>query len=184
MNATTQGPTPASTALTARLASMPAQWGAGYPLGLDERGVVGRFFKCELSSQFFPFKLGAASVVRAGLMVRGPDGEPFPVDKLFSLASGADGLLKLDRLCRLIHALNHFVVQAQTVPLLMPIHPRLFDYVKVAHGRTFARMLAHFDLTPASIILEVPDQLPQFVLDGYLGEGFTLRIAESTPTEA
>ncbi|MBV8660197.1 MAG: hypothetical protein JO142_20455 [Burkholderiales bacterium] len=174
----------APTTLTARLATMPALWGAGYPLGLDERGVVGRFFKCELSSHFQPFQLGAASVVRAGLTVRGPDGEPFPVEKLFSLASGADGLLKLDRLCRLIHALNHFEVAGQTTPLLMPIHPRLFDYVKVAHGRTFARMLAHFDLTPAKIILEVPDQLPRFALDGYLGEGFTLHIAEPVRAES
>jgi len=163
--------------LSERMASLPAQWVAGFPLGLDDAGVLGRFFKCELRSHYRPVEVGGARLARAELDVLGPDGEPFPADKLFSLASGADGLLKLDRLCRLIHALNHFVVQGQRTPLVLPIHVRLFDYVKTAHGSTFARMLHHFDLQPASVVLELPAGLPQSTLDGYLGEGFAVRIA-------
>ena len=160
-----------------RIASLPAQWVAGFPLGLDESGVLGRFFKCELRSRYVPVEVGGAKLARGELCALGPDGEPFPAEKLFSLASGSDGLLKLDRLCRLIHALNHFVVARQREPLVLPIHPRLFDYVKTAHGSTFSRMLRHFELLPASVVLELPADLPQATLDGYLGEGFALRIA-------
>lgn len=159
------------------IASLPAQWVAGFPLSLDEHGVVGRFFKCELRSVFVPTPVGALAMPRAELAITGPDGEPFPAERLFQLPSGEDGLLKLDRLCRLIHALNHFIVAEQELPLILPIHPRLFDYVRHGHGRTFARLLAHFDLSPARIVLEVPQGLPQSTLDGYLGEGYTLRTA-------
>lgn len=161
------------------LASLPSQSVDGFPLGLDDSGVVGRFFKCELRSEFVPLAVGNAALQRGVLVVRGPDGEPFPAARLFDLASGADGLLKLDRLCRLIHALNHFVVAGRQAPLVLPIHPRLFDYVKSAHGRSFARLLQHFDLAPASVVLEIPAGLPQTTLDGYLGEGFSLRIADA-----
>ncbi|MEH6460484.1 hypothetical protein [Chitinimonas sp. JJ19] len=163
--------------LAALIGSLPTQWVAGYPLVLDEGGVVGRFFKCELRSHFSRIEVGGAHLARADLQVRGPDGEPFPAGKLFTLAAGEDGLLKLDRLCRLIHALNHFKVAGRRDPLVIAIHPRLFDYVKTAHGRTFARMLSHFDLTPAGIVLELPPDLPQATLDGYLGEGFTLHFS-------
>jgi EAL domain-containing protein (putative c-di-GMP-specific phosphodiesterase class I) len=164
--------------LASRLATLPSQWVAGFPLTVDESGVVAHFFKCELRSTFRPFELGTATIVRAELAVRGPDGEAFPPEKLFSLAAGADGLLKLDRLCRLAHALNHFVVASRREPLLLNIHPRLFDYVKTAHGRTFARMLSHFDLSPGLVVLEVPPGQPQATLDGYLGEGFAVRVAQ------
>lgn len=170
--------------LRTQLASLPSQWVDGFPLGLDESGVVGRFFKCELRSDFVPVAVGHATLKRGVLLVRGPDGEPFPAERLFDLASGADGLLKLDRLCRLIHALNHFVVAGRHEPLVLPIHPRLFDYVKNAHGRSFARLLHHFNLAPVRVVLEVPAGLPQTTLDGYLGEGFSLRIAEqAAPSE-
>ncbi|QNM97342.1 hypothetical protein [Chitinimonas koreensis] len=167
--------------LDALLATLPQQWVAGLPLAVDEAGVVGRFFKCELRSRFVAADIGGATLTRAELEVQGPGGEPFPPAKLFTLAAGADGLLKLDRLCRLIHALNHFVVAGRSEPLLLSIHPRLFDYVKTAHGRTFARLLAHFELAPAQVVLELPSGLPQATIDGYLGEGFALRIA---PAEA
>ncbi|WP_374349377.1 hypothetical protein [Chitinimonas sp.] len=163
--------------LVSRLSELPAQWVAGLPLGLDEQGVYGRYFKCELRSQFQQRDVGGALLTHAALRAIGPEGEALDGSKLFSLAAGADGLLKLDRLCRLIHTLNHFVLAGQPAPLVLPIHPRLFEYVKGAHGRTFARMLAHFELSPTSIVLAVPGGLPQAVLDNYLGEGFAVRLS-------
>ncbi|QDQ26299.1 hypothetical protein FNU76_07950 [Chitinimonas arctica] len=165
--------------LSERIASLPAQWVAGFPLVLDESGVVGRFFKCELRSRFDTLQIGSANLCRARLVALGPDGEPFPSERLFRLTSGADGLLKLDRLCRLIHALNYFIVAEASLPLVLPIHPRLFEYVRSAHGHTFARMLAHFDLSPSRIVLETPGGLPQATLDGFLSEGFAVHVAEA-----
>lgn len=163
--------------LAERIASLPPQWVAGFPISLDDAGVVGRFFKCELRSRYQPVQIGALGIPRAELDATGPDSEPFPAARLFQLASGEDGLLKLDRLCRLIHTLNHFVVAEAQLPLVLPIHPRLFDYVRSGHGRTFSRLLAHFELSPARIVLEVPAGLSQATLDAYLGEGFTVRTA-------
>lgn len=174
----------AQTELARRLADMPPQWVAGLPLGLDERGVYGRFFKCELRSVFHTRQLGTAALTCAELEATGPDGEPFAGTKLFTLAAGADGLLKLDRLCRLIHALNHFLVNERPAPLVLTIHPRLFDYVKAAHGRTFARMLSHFELSPGDIVLSLPADLPRAVLDSYLGEGFAVHATPSPPATA
>ncbi|WP_269531159.1 hypothetical protein [Chitinimonas sp. BJYL2] len=162
-------------ALATRLATLPASWVAGFPLGLDATGVHGRYFKCELRSRYERHGVGSASLPLARLHARRGDGIEVPPEQLFRLASGADGLLKLDRLCRLIHTLNHCVVAAQTEPLLLPVHSRLFDYVQAAHGRTFARMLAHFDIAPDRVVLLVPEGLPQGVLDSYLGEGFGVR---------
>ncbi|MBV8464459.1 MAG: hypothetical protein JO218_00820 [Burkholderiales bacterium] len=162
-----------------RLASLPPQWVAGLPLGLDENGVYGRYFKCELRSVFTAQHLGTAELVHAELQATGPDGEPFPAHRLFSLAAGADGLLKLDRLCRLIHTLNHFVVHGRPAPLVLSVHPRLFEYVKAAHGRTFSRMLTHFELQSAGIVLSLPRELPQSVLDNYLAAGFTVHLASA-----
>ncbi|PHV10014.1 hypothetical protein [Chitinimonas sp. BJB300] len=163
--------------LAERLASLPSQWVAGFPITLDEYGVVGRFFKCELRSIFEPIKVGECIMSRATLVATGPDGEPFPTERLFQLASGEDGLLKLDRLCRLIHSLNHFVVANAAMPLVLPIHPRLFDYVRSGHGNTFSRLLAHFDLSPQHIVLEVPMGIPQTALEGFQHEGFGVRKA-------
>ncbi|MGQ5524106.1 hypothetical protein ACUHMQ_12700 [Chitinimonas sp. PSY-7] len=161
--------------LAERLASLPPQWVAGFPISLDEEGVVGRFFKCELRSIFEAIQVGDCTMARATLVATGPDGEPFPTERLFRLASGEDGLLKLDRLCRLIHSLNHFVVANQASPLVLPIHPRLFEYVRSGHGNTFSRLLAHFDLSPQHIVLEVPASVPQTAVEGYQHEGFGVR---------
>lgn len=169
--------------LSRRLADMPAQWVAGLPLGLDAQGVYGRFFKCEMRSRFVQRQVGRATLTCAELDAVGPDGEPFPPAKLFTLAAGADGLLKLDRLCRLIHALNHFIVQGMPAPLVLSIHPRLFNYVKTGHGRTFARMLAHFGLSPGGIVLALPANLPQPILDSYLGEGFAVHVTPAQLAE-
>ncbi|MBV8464970.1 MAG: hypothetical protein JO218_03400 [Burkholderiales bacterium] len=161
--------------LAARLASLSPQWVAGFPLILDERGVVTRFFKCELRSQFRHIVVGGEPITRALLDARAPSGDRFPPDKVFRLATGADGLLKLDRLCRLVHTLNHCIVAERRDPLLLQIHPRLFDYVKVGHGRVFAKMLAHFDLSPTQIILEVSGNAPVAAIDCYRSEGFSMQ---------
>ncbi|MBV1776874.1 hypothetical protein KSF73_14245 [Burkholderiaceae bacterium DAT-1] len=163
-------------ALSARIATMPAQWVAGLPLGLDAHGVYGRYFKGEIRSQFSPYKIGLANLVRGETLATGPNGEPLSRDKLYQLPAGADGILKLDRLCRLIHTLNHFLIGGRPGPLVLPIHPLLFQHVKTAHGKTFAKLMAHFELAPRNIILEIPQGLPDAVIAGYLSEGFTVHM--------
>ncbi|MFC4160895.1 hypothetical protein [Chitinimonas lacunae] len=145
--------------LTSRLSSLPREAVAGFPLACVEGGVAGRFFKCELRARFEPVRLGTETLTLGAIVARGPGGITFPTERLFRLASGEDGLLRLDRLCRLIQALDHFVVLGRQDTLALDIHPRLFDYVKSGHGQAFTRLLRHFELEPEQFLLILPDQV-------------------------
>ncbi|MDK2123197.1 hypothetical protein [Parachitinimonas caeni] len=142
--------------LSQGLASLPPHAIAGFPLLQDAGRVVGRYFKCQLQSAFETVEYDRQPARLASLMVSGPQEQPIPAERLFALAAGEDALLRLDRLCRLMHALNHFCIDQRKEWLILPVHQRLFDYVREGHGRAFASLLGHFGLSPERVVLALP----------------------------
>lgn len=163
--------------LLEQLRTLPPDLIAGFPIALEGTQLVGRYFKCTLRSEFHASFHETSPATQAQLAITGPDGTTLPEDKLFALATGEEGILRLDRLVRLLHALNHFIVRRRPEPLIMSVHELLFTYVKEGHGRPFAALLHHFGLDPKRVVLVLPDCLletPEWphILAAYKTQGF------------
>lgn len=171
------------TRLLEQLRTLPPDLIAGFPIALENTQLVGRFFKCALRSEFRSTYYETSPAIQASLVVTGPDGLPLHEDKLFALPTGEEGVLRLDRLVRLLHALNHFIVLRRPEALIMSVHSLLFSYVKEGHGRPFAALLRHFGLDPKRVILMLPDCLletPEWtsIVAAYRTQGFRVCAAQ------
>lgn len=91
------------------------------------------------------------------LSVTGRGGRLTP-SSLFMLASTAEEIIYLDRLCRTLHALN-FLLQPSVGGLLsLNVHPRHLASVRREHGLAFERILRQCGLEPSRVMLEIqPD---------------------------
>lgn len=110
-----------------------------YPLQRAEDGwVAGLFFNCRLSSVFQPvFDVSERRVVGHGASVRS---EPIRADGsreeslspwgIFALATEDPLLVRLDRLCRTLHALNYFSRAPGRQDLHVSVQSRLLESVK------------------------------------------------------
>jgi len=161
------------------LRTLPAELLAGFPISLVSSRLVGHFFKCTLQSEFRQTFFENARATLAQLTVIGPNGVTLNEGRLFSLTSGEEGVLRLDRLVRLLHVLNHFIVQGRREPLIVSVHHLLFSYVTYGHGKPFATLLQHFGLDPADIVLILPDEIMHSAenigtLAAYTTQGFSV----------
>ena len=106
--------------------------------------VVGHFFHCRLSSVFQPvFDVSERQVVGHAADVRSDTNDqgassPWGV---FALATEDPLLVRLDRLCRTLHALNYFSAVPERQILFLAVQPRLLESVKDGHGRAFEKVL-------------------------------------------
>lgn len=170
---------------------------------LDADGkALGRFFNCTMTSAFQPIRRLAAHPA-ADLQ----QGELIGFEGLARSASAADaGLslwklldhsasddesIELDRLCRMLHAINFFRQPAAgQADLYLNVHDRLLSAVSSNHGHAFQRILDALELPISQIVLQLPAVTPHqgwllhYVADNYRRNGFRLAVNVASVQEA
>jgi len=140
-----------------------------YPLQRGDDGwVVGHFFESRLSSVFQPiFDLAERRVIGHSGYVRSEaaspaanPGEGTPLG-IFALATEDPLLVRLDRLCRTVHALNYFDRAAGDLVLHLAVQARLLESVKDGHGRAFERVLDLIGVETSRVAIEIPPEVNQ-----------------------
>lgn len=151
----------------------------------DDGATVGLFFDCVLSTVFQPIfsgktreVVGHAAYARSQL-----HGEnPLSPWKVLSLTEGDAPLVRFDRLCRVVHALNYFVAPPEKSWLLVAVQPRLLENVKDDHGRAFKRVLDIIGVETSRVVIEIPAEvnrnwkLLQHVTRNYKSHGYRIAI--------
>ena len=136
-----------------------------YPLQRAADGrVVGHFFHCRLTSVFQPvFDISERQVVGHAAYVRSDaidDGALSPWG-IFALAAEDPLLVRLDRLCRTLHALNYFGAVPERQILFLAVQPRLLESVKDGHGRAFEKVLDLIGVETSRVVIEIPPEVNQ-----------------------
>jgi EAL domain-containing protein (putative c-di-GMP-specific phosphodiesterase class I) len=123
----------------------------------DER-IVGLYRAARLTSVFQPVADRAGAVVGQVGYVRceGDGAVDLSPWQLFALAASGDELVRLDRLCRTVHALNYFGVDERGRRLHLLVEHRLLTTVPDDHGRAFERVLASFEVKTSRVVIELP----------------------------
>jgi EAL domain-containing protein (putative c-di-GMP-specific phosphodiesterase class I) len=160
----------------------------------DEGQAEGRFFNCVLTSAFQPIRIiGAPGVAGFEGLARGvsPADAGLSVWRLLDHSAGDDESIALDRLCRMLHAINYFrQPEAAGADLYLSVHDRLLSAVSSNHGYAFQRILAALGLPREQIVLQLPavsasrHWLLNYVADNYRRNGFRLALNVGTTAEA
>jgi EAL domain-containing protein (putative c-di-GMP-specific phosphodiesterase class I) len=178
----------------ARLAD-PAETGkTPSSLWLDASGRAhGRFFHCTMTSVFHPVReLDSATVVACEGLARGlsAEDEGLSLWRLLENAASDDESVELDRLCRMLHAINFFrQPDGERLDLHLNVHGRLLSAVSSNHGHAFRRILDALELPLARIVLQLPPTTPQqnwllgYVADNYRRNGFRFAVHAGSAQE-
>ncbi|GAA0505338.1 hypothetical protein GCM10009097_23010 [Pigmentiphaga daeguensis] len=129
--------------------------------------VLGRFYEFELASGFQPVvRIDTRAVAGYDAYARShaTDGDVISPWGLFSRAADDATLVRLDRLCRLVHTLNYFSKADALHPLYLRVHGRLLAAITHDHGQAFRRMVEALGIPPARIVLQLPAEAAQDVL--------------------
>jgi EAL domain-containing protein (putative c-di-GMP-specific phosphodiesterase class I) len=173
--------------------------GGASSIWLDADGKAqGRFFNCTMSSAFQPIRRLDHGQVQAyeGLArsVSSAD-QGLSLWKLLDHAASDDESVELDRLCRMLHAINFFrQTEADAGPdapdLFLNVHDRLLSAVSSNHGHAFRRILDALELPLNRIVLQLPPVTPQqgwllnYVADNYRRNGFRFAVHAAHAREA
>lgn len=160
-------------------------------LWLDESGQAhGRYFNSTLASAFQPIRTfdrdgGSNQIVGVQGFMRSytKTGSGLSIWKLLDTVATDDQSIELDRLCRLLHAVNFYrQPELVDVDLYLSVHARLLAAVDSNHGMSFRRVLDVLGLPHRKIVLQLPliqaDQagLLNYVADNYSRNGFRLAV--------
>jgi EAL domain-containing protein (putative c-di-GMP-specific phosphodiesterase class I) len=129
---------------------------------LEDEWVVAHFTDSRLSSVFQPVVAASAmQVVGHSAFIRcEPDNKDIVSPwEIFSLATKDSVLVKLDRLCRTVHALNYFCAAAGPGDLFVSVQPRLLESVKDDHGNAFAKVLDLIGIPTSRVVIEIPGEV-------------------------
>jgi EAL domain-containing protein (putative c-di-GMP-specific phosphodiesterase class I) len=152
--------------------------------------VQGQFFACTLTSEFQPIlafgrHAGSRPVAFEGV-ARGvsPSDQGLSVWRMLDGASSDKESIELDRVCRVLHAINYFRQSpaAADADLYLSVHDRLLAAVSSNHGDAFLRMLNVLELHAERIVLQLPAIGPasrwmaHYVADNYRRNGFRLAL--------
>jgi EAL domain-containing protein (putative c-di-GMP-specific phosphodiesterase class I) len=85
------------------------------------------------------------------------DDNAVPVEQLFCAAGSDAEIVRMDRLCRVLHATNYHAEGLRPTRLLVPAHPRLLNSVPADHGRVYRKALNRIGLKEAPIVVCLPD---------------------------
>ncbi|WP_454764167.1 EAL domain-containing protein [Cupriavidus campinensis] len=180
-------------ALARYLETLPRAPVPGRELWRDARGQVqGQYFNCALTSAFEPLvTLAGRDVVahEGSIRTYAEDGVGLAAWKLFAMAADDASLVSLDRLSRLVHAINYFAADG-THKLVLNVHNRLLAAVADDHGAAFRRALVSLELPIDRFVIQVPasanDDLPLLlhVVGNYRRNGFAVSLQASDPAEA
>lgn len=169
------------------LRRLPRQAHEHHRIWLDTQGrAQGRYFNCMLTSEFQPVRqFGDFSVVGYEALVRSAS-ETEGARSIWKLLEGAasdDESIALDRLCRMVHAINFFRQSPEeNVDLYLNVHERLLAAVASSHGLVYRRILASLGLPVERIVLQLPAIRPgqqfllNYVVDNYRRSGFRVAL--------
>lgn len=183
---------PALDAYLARLSS-PTQ--ASTRVWLDPQGrAQGRYFNCTLTSAFQPVRsLGSNEVVGFEAFARSySESDPgLSLWRLLDHAASDDESVELDRLCRMLHAINFYrQPEAAHADLYLSVHDRLLAAVDDNHGIAFRRILDGLGLPIGKIVLQLPAVSPNqgwlltHVSNNYRRNGFRFAVNTAHAIEA
>lgn len=164
-------------------------------LWLGKQGKAhGRYLNCTLTSVFQPIRelrnhraVGVQGFMRSyarnNARNNARSDEGLSVWKLLDTTATDDQSIELDRLCRLLHAVN-FYRQPEMVEadLYLSVHARLLAAVDSNHGMSFRHVLDLLELPHRKVVLQLPaiqaEQawIAHYVADNYRRNGFRLAI--------
>ena len=177
------------------LARLSHQTQAGTSVWLDQEGrALGRFFNCSMTSAFQPLReLESGKVLAFEGLARSVSkaDEGLSLWRLLDHAASDDESVELDRLCRMLHAINFFrQPEAGQADLYLNVHDRLLSAVSSNHGHAFQRILDALGLPIERIVLQLPTVtanqgwLLNYVADNYRRNGFRLAINVNSVSQA
>lgn len=125
----------------------------------EDGWAYGHFYNCQLSSVFQPVfnshknrTIGYVASIRSEF-----SGEAsLSPWHIFALALREKQLIKLEHLCRIIHATNFFNKAFRFDKLFMNVHPRLLESVYDDRGYQFSCFLHSINKKPDQVIIEIP----------------------------
>ncbi|NMM28574.1 MAG: EAL domain-containing protein [Glaciimonas sp.] len=164
---------------------------------LDQQGrALGRYFSSTLTSAFQAIRVSDSQKIIGfeGFARSHSNGEPgLSLWKLLDHAASDDESIALDRLCRMLHAIN-FYRQPQSenvdLDLYLSVHARLLAGVSTNHGNAFRRVLGALELPHEKIVLQLPmvtksqNWLLAYVTDNYHRNGFRLALNAANAQQA
>lgn len=194
-DATAAPASPSPCALEAYLARLPGAPSATGAVWRSADGRVhGQFFNCTLTSAFQAIvRLGDHAVTGVEGLARGLSHQDAGLSlwRMLEGAASDDQSVELDRLCRMLHAINFFRQgPAVDADLYLNVHDRLLSAVSSNHGYAFRRILAALGLPIGRIVLQLPAVGPDsrwlanYVADNYRRNGFRLALHASGVDEA
>lgn len=162
---------------------------------VDAEGrAQGRYFNSTLTSAFQPIRaLHDGSVIGYEGFARSYSeaDQGLCVWKLLDHAASDDESVALDRLCRMLHAMNFFrQPEAGDSDLYLSVHARLMAAVDGNHGTAFGRVLEALELPRERIVLQLPvvsrqqNWLLDYVADNYRRNGFRIALNALDATDA
>lgn len=164
-------------------------------LWLDPHGrALGRFFNASLSSVFQPiWAADTAKPLAWEAYARSFDvsEQGLHVWRLLEYVASDDESVALDRLCRLLHAINFFrQPESARADLFVSVHSRLLAAVEGNHGAAFRRILDSLELPHQQIVLQMPSITPSqrwvlsHVVENYRRNGFRIGVNASNLSQA
>lgn len=177
------------------LARLPQDSAADTRVWLDGSGrAQGRYFNCTLTSAFQPVRelaSGRITGFEAFLRSYSEQDDGLSLWKLLDQAADDDESVELDRLCRMLHAINFYrQPQAGENDLYLSVHDRLLTAVSGNHGMAFRRILDGLGLPHQRIVLQLPvisesqGWLLNHVADNYRLNGFRVALNARDAGEA
>ncbi|GGC97481.1 EAL domain-containing protein [Undibacterium terreum] len=169
--------------------------GASTNIWLDEEGRArGRYFNSTLTSAFQAIRSGQDRRVigyEGYARSYAANDQGLNIWKLLDHAANDNESVELDRLCRILHAINFYrQPESQGVDLYLTVHTRLLAAVEGNHGMAFRRILDILELPHQHIVLQLPQITPSqrwvlnHVADNYRRNGFRIGINASDAHQA
>ena len=155
----------------------------------DAGQAQGRYFQSTLTSVFQPIRssfglpvVGYQGLARSYLSNQ-ETSEGLSLWRLLDHSANDDESIELDRLCRLIHAINFYrQPQAFGQDLYLNVHSRLLAAIQQNHGASFRHILDTLELPHQHIVLELPAittnqrWIMTHVADNYRRNGFRIAL--------
>lgn len=160
-------------------------------LWLDPQGRAhGRYFNSTLTSAFQPIRTlesGGIVGVQGFMRSYSRNDTGLSIWKLLDTGATDEQSIELDRLCRLLHAVNFYrQPEMADYDLYLSVHARLLAAVDSNHGMSFRRVLDVLGLPHRKIVLQLPLIQPlvqpnqawllNYVADNYRRNGFRLAV--------
>lgn len=180
-------------ALENYLARLPTAPSVDARLWIDaEHRIQGKFLDSVLSSTFQPVReLDSTRIVGYEAFARSEDESGASIAVLLDQATSDAEFVALDRLCRMLHAMNFFrQPQPPDADLYLSVHDRLLGAVSGNHGMAFKRILEGLGLPVGKVVLQLPavathhGWLLTYVADNYRMNGFRFAVTVDHAAEA